>query len=141
MRKVIFYFIILFAVSNTICAVDVSIKAPKEITIQAKLQTHADTMEYVEEAAQKIIIEHLRRKGLGNFSKIDYALSYFKTYRPSEGKSTEFLVTRYHEYMQKIRAKALEDLRFYFYFSKEQIKNMVFINLAPFIQEIDKNIK
>ena len=102
---------------------------------QTSLRTHADVLAQVEKAAREIIIEELAKKGVGNLSNINQALSYFKALQK------DFLITQYHEYIQRVRQKAIADMRLYFYLRPDQIKNMVFSLLAPYLDQINKNIR
>ncbi|MCK4517776.1 hypothetical protein KAT92_03310 [Candidatus Babeliales bacterium] len=99
------------------------------------IRKHGDLLDFIERTAEKIVLEELRRRGVGNLLHVNHAMSYFKALQK------DFLITQFQEEMQKVRQKALDDMRFYFYLKDSQIKNMVFIMLAPYLQTISKNIR
>ena len=99
------------------------------------IRSHGDLLAFIERTAQQVVLEELARRGVGNLQNINHAMSYFKALQK------DFLITQFQEEMQKVRQKALDDMRFYFYLKDSQIKNMVFIMLAPYLQTISQNIR
>jgi len=99
------------------------------------IRKHGDLLAFIERTAQQVVLEELSRRGVGNLQNINHAMSYFKALQK------DFLITQFQEEMQKVRQKALADMRFYFYLKDSQIKNMVFIMLAPYLQTISQNIR
>lgn len=123
--------------TTTICLLTITLLGTTSLIYTkstTSVRTHAQTIIQVEKAGQEIILEKLAEKGIGNMLDINHALSYFKALQK------EILVKQYHEYLNKIKQKALEDLRLYFYLTNRQIKNMVFKQLYPFLELIDKHI-